>query len=125
MADLLERATDWLEEQRKAHLARLVTYQRGADSVAVWATMGRKTFDVAAEYGALVQVDATDFIVAAADLVLGGGVVVPQPGDRVRVPQGDGVDVYEVMGPGPDQACCEPADPYRKAWRIHTKLVRP
>jgi hypothetical protein len=121
MADLLETATDWLEGKRKAHLARSVTYQRGAASVEVQATVGRKTYDVAAEYGALVQVDATDFIIAAADLVLGGEQVVPQPGDRVRLTDGAKTEVYEVMGPGPDQACYEPADPYRRAWRVHTK----
>ena len=70
MADLLEQATDWLETMRKAHASRSVTYHRGDDSVAVLATVGRKSYQVDGGYGAAVWVDSTDFIIAAADLML-------------------------------------------------------
>lgn len=123
MADLLEQATDWLEEKRKAHASRSVTYERGAESVEALATVGRKSYQVDGGYGAAVWVDSTDFIVAAADLVLAGETVLPQPGDRVRVAEGSTVQVYEVMSPGGEMSHYEPADPYRRAWRIHTKHV--
>ena len=123
MADLLEQATDWLEDQRARHLARTVTYQRGGDLLEVQATVGRKAYEIADSCGAVVQVDATDFIVAAADLVLGGETVEPEPGDRVRMTTDAAVEVYEVLAPGPGMAHCEPADPYRMAWRVHTKHV--
>ena len=121
MADLLQEGAAWLETMRVAHASQMVTYQRGGDLVEVAATVGRKAYEIADEYGAVVQVDATDFIVAAADLVLGGETVEPQPGDRIRMTVTGGVEVYEVLAPGPGMAHSEPADPYRMAWRVHTK----
>jgi hypothetical protein len=41
MADLLERGSRWLEDQRTKHCTRDVTYVRGAASVLVRATVGR------------------------------------------------------------------------------------
>ena len=123
MADLLEQATDWLETQRKAHASRPVTYERDGEQVEVLATIGRKAWQVDGGYGAAVWVESTDFIVAAADLVLAGETVLPKPGDRVRVTQGEEAHVYEVMAPGGEMSHVEPADPYRRAWRIHTKHV--
>ena len=123
MADLLEQATDWLEAQRKAHASRPVTYERDGEEVEVLATIGRKAWQVDGGYGAAVWVESTDFIVAAADLVLGGRSRTPEPGDRIRVTQGPETSVYEVMAPGGEMSHAEPADPYRRAWRIHTKHV--
>ena len=40
MSDLLQDGLDWLEEQRREHLSRTVTYRRGASSVDVPATVG-------------------------------------------------------------------------------------
>jgi len=123
MADMLGEASAWIETMRVAHISRAVTYQRGGDLIEVRATIGRKAYEVADEYGAVIQVDATDFIVAAVDLVLGGEVIEPQPGDRVRMMTATGVEVYEVLAPGPGMPHYEPADPYRGVWRIHTKHV--
>ncbi len=121
MADLLEEGAAWLETMRVAHASQTVMYQRDGDLVEVQATVGRKAYEIADEYGAVVQVDSTDFIVAAADLVLGGETVEPEPGDRIRMTVDAAVEVYEVLAPGPGMAHCEPADPYRMAWRVHTK----
>ncbi len=123
MADMLEKGAAWLETMRAAHASATVAYQRGGDLVEASATVGRKAYEIADEYGAVAEVDATDFIVAAADLVFSGEVVEPQAGDRVRMTTARGTEVYEVLAPGPGMAACEPADPYRTAWRIHTKHV--
>jgi len=123
MADMLEEGAAWLETMRAAHASRAVTYQRGGDLVEVQATVGRKGYEVADGYGAVAEVDATDFIVAAAELVFSGETVEPQAGDRVRMTTDRGTEVYEVLAPGPGMAHAEPADPYRTAWRIHTKHV--
>lgn len=121
MSDMLEEGAAWLEGMRVAHASRTVTYQRGGDLVEVAATVGRKAYEIADEYGAVIEVDATDFIIAAADL---GSMGEPQVGDRVQMTTGAGVDeTYEVLAPGPGMPHCEPADPYRKAWRVHTKHV--
>ena len=46
MTDLLENGLDWLEEQRKAHMTKTVTYRRGASTVEVAATVGATRFEV-------------------------------------------------------------------------------
>ena len=40
MADLLQQASAWLEDQRKRHMTLTVVYQRGADTISVLATIG-------------------------------------------------------------------------------------
>ena len=122
MADLLEQAASWLDDQRVRHMSRLVICSRGAESVEVAATLGSTTYEVTDDAGATVQAKATDFIVSADALVLGGETVKPQPGDRIQVPAGDKVLLFEVLDLG-GAGHCRPADPYGKAWRIHAKQV--
>lgn len=122
MTDLLERGSAWLEDQRVKHTTRLVTYQRGAESVEVSASIGRTVFEQADEYGAVVRHEARDFLILAVDLVLGGQAVLPERGDRIRETQGSRIFVYEVMAPGKEPAW-RYSDPYRKTLRIHTKQV--
>jgi len=122
VADLLEQAAAWLDDQRVRHMSRLVTYTRGAESVELAAMLGSTTYEVMDESGATVQAKATDFIISADALVLGGETVRPEPGDRINVPTGEQVLVFEVMdlaGAGHYRL----ADPYGKAWRIHAKQV--
>ncbi|MCX5683729.1 MAG: hypothetical protein NT049_08595 [Planctomycetota bacterium] len=130
MADLLEQASAWLDRMRTRHMAQPVTYQRGAESVEVQATVGRTVFETADAYGVVEQSESRDFLILAADLVLGESVTLPERGDRIREAQ-DGPStgsgqaktfVYEVMAPGK-----EPhyrfSDVYRRTLRIHTKQV--
>ncbi|HUU35281.1 MAG TPA: hypothetical protein VMW48_14550 [Vicinamibacterales bacterium] len=120
--DLLDQASAWLDGKRKAHLSRPVTYQRGAESVEVQARVGRTVFEAADAYGVVERTESRDFLVLAADLVLGGAAVLPERGDRIRETDGAKVYVYEVMAPGK-----EPhwrwSDDYRRTLRIHTKHV--
>ena len=120
--DLLDQASAWLDGKRKAHLSRPVTYQRGVESVAVQATVGRTVFELADAYGVVERTESRDFLVLAADLVLGGAAVLPERGDRIRETDGAKVYVYEVMAPGK-----EPhyrfSDVYRRTLRIHTRQV--
>ena len=122
MADLLEQASAWLDGKRKAHLARPVTYCRGEQSVEVAATVGRTVFEIADAYGVVEQSESRDFLIPAADLVLGDAVTLPERGDRVRETQDGKTLVYEVMAPGK-----EPhyrfSDVYRRTLRIHTRQV--
>jgi hypothetical protein len=116
MADLLERGVRWLEEQRTKHCTRDVTYVRGAASVVVKATVGRTQFET--DDGQAVRVDFTDrdYLIQAADLVLGGNAVAPQPGDRIRESHSGQVLVFEVID-------WRYSDPYRQTFRIETKHV--
>lgn len=122
MTDLLAQGAEWLEAERTAHMTRPVVYQRGGESVELPATVGRTVFRVDKGYGLLERHESRDYIVLAADLVLGGATTLPKAGDRVRETEGGKVFVYEVMAPGNEPAW-RYSDPYRRALRIHTKHV--
>jgi hypothetical protein len=122
VADLLQQGAAWLEGMRHKHASRPVTYQRGEQSIALAATVGRSMFQVVAADGLVEQVERRDYLVRAADLVLGGAVVVPQVGDRIRETVGGKVQVYEVMGAGQEKHF-RPSDPDGLTLRIHTAHV--
>lgn len=120
MADLLQKASDWLEDMRTRHASRLVTYQRGADTVVVSATIGKTVFEIEDASGVRMEYEARDFLILAADLVLDSQTVLPQRGDRIREAQGSQTFVYEVLAPG-KEPCWRYSDPFRKTLRIHAK----
>ena len=100
MADLLEQASSWLDEQRIQHMSKLVSYQRGEASIDVLATIGRWTFEVDDGTGILEKIESRDFLISASHLVFDSEQVLPQRGDRIKETQGDKVYVYEVLTPG-------------------------
>lgn len=120
--NLLERASNWLEDRRTEHATSTVTYQRGNDTVVVSASIGRTIFDVDNGFGVVERTETRDFLVLTDELVLGGARTLPERGDRVRETQGTTTFVYEVMAPGKEPHW-RYSDPYRKALRIHTKHV--
>ncbi len=122
MTDLLEQGASWLDRMRVKHASRTVLYGRGTESVEVAATLGRTDYEVTDEYGATVRAVATDFLIAAEDLVLGGRVSLPAPGDSIRVTFGSDVLVFEVMDLG-GSGHYRPAGPHRKTLRIHARQV--
>ncbi len=122
MADLLQKGSEWLDGMRAAHASRPVAYVRGTDSVEVAATVGRTVFRLDKGCGLVERVEARDYLVLAADLVLGGRAALPKAGDRIREVEGNRAFVYEVMAPG-GEPCWRWSDPYRRTLRIHTKHV--
>jgi hypothetical protein len=121
MVDLLEQASAWLDGQRKKYLSRPVTYSRAEAEVEVLATVGKTTFELDASQGVETW-QSRDFLIAAADLVLDGAVVLPESGDRVTETQGEQTFVYECVAPG-SEPCWRYSDVYRQTLRIHTKQV--
>jgi hypothetical protein len=123
MSDILRTGSDWLADQLKAHVSRTVVYRRGTAEVAVQATVGRTLLKLDDGYGG-VRVEWTDrdFLIHAADLVLGAAVVLPERGDTVREAVGTKTFVYEVMAPGKEPPW-RWSDVYRKVLRIHTKQI--
>ncbi len=123
MPDILQFGSDWLAEKLKAHASRPVVYRRGAVEVTVQATIGRTLLKLDDGYGG-VRLEWTDrdFLIHAADLVLGSATVLPERGDVIREMVGDRTLVYEVMAPGKEPPW-RWSDVYRKVLRIHTKLV--
>lgn len=122
MADMLDRASAWLEEQRTKFLTRSVVYQRGEETAEVLATVGSTVFRVDDGAGALLRVESRDYLIATSHLLLGGSAVLPQRGDRIHETDGSQTFVYEVSSPG-DEPCWRYSDVYRRTLRIHTKHV--
>lgn len=120
--DVLQRASDWWEDQRTRFATRVVTYLRGNSSVEVLATIGRTEFEIAGEYGVVEKAESRDFLILAADLVLDRQATLPERGDRIRETQNATTFVYEVMAPGQEPPW-RYSDAYRKTLRIHTKEV--
>jgi len=122
VADLLQKASAWLEDQRTKFLTQSVVYQRGTDTVQVPATIGQTVFQIDDGAGALLRIESRDYLIRAVDLVLGDNAILPKRGDRIRETSGTQVIVYEVVGPG-DEPCWRWSDAYRQTLRIHTKQV--
>lgn len=122
MADLLEKSSAWLEDQREKFMSRTVIYQRGTDTVEVTATIGQTLFAVDNGEGAALQVESRDYLIRAAHLMLGGGPVLPRRGDQIHELQDGVIFIYEVMAPG-DEPVWRYSDSYRKTLRIHTKHI--
>jgi hypothetical protein len=123
MPDLLQTGSDWLADKLKTHVSRQVVYRRGALEVAVLATVGWTLLKLDDGYGG-VRMEWTDrdFLIQAADLVLGGSPALPERGDLIRETQGTKTFIYEVMAPGKEPPW-RWSDVYRKLLRIHTKQV--
>lgn len=122
MADLLNTGLKWLEEQRHEHLTREVTYERGAESVTLLATVGRTEFEQLDEFGVVHRAQARDFLVRAQDLVINAATALPQAGDRIRETDSGVAYVHEVMSPA-GQPPWAYSDAFRRTLRIHTKLI--
>jgi hypothetical protein len=126
VVDLLGQACDWLTRQREANMTTVVDYSRpGATALTVRlaATPGSTPFQIENGYGVMEQFISRDYLITASDLVLGGFVVQPQPGDRITETTAAGTFVYELMSPG-KEPCWRWSDPYRNSIRVHTKQVQ-
>jgi len=122
VADILQQAAAWLDGMRATHLVRTVAYRRGAESVDLDATIGKTIFEIDDGSGATATFESRDFLILAADLVIGAGPVEPQAGDKIAEVLGAELVIYEVMAPG-REPCWRYSDPYRITLRIHTKQV--
>ena len=122
MTDILERGSNWLEDQRVAHASRPVIYQRGESTVEVPASIGRTEFEIDNGVGILERTESRDFLVPAVSLVLNDTQTLPKRGDRIRETIGTVTFTYEVMAPGKEPPW-RYSDAYRRTLRIHTKLI--
>ena len=122
MPNLLEQGAGWLADQLKTHASSEVVYQRGADQVAVQATIGKTEFEIDDGSGVIQRFQSRDYLIQTADLKLGGAPTLPVAGDRIRETVGDQTLVYEVLAPG-NEPHFRFSDPFRKVLRIHSKHV--
>ena len=132
MGNLMARMARRADQRRRDFASETVSYSgdrqpvRGEGGAALTcellATVGRTAFERSAENGLLVADEHRDYLITAADLELGGQVVAPLAGDRIRQEIGGVIEVYEVMAPaGVD--VFEKRDPAGLMLRIHTKRV--
>lgn len=119
MSDLLQTGAAWLQGQLKEHASRTVTYRRGGQSVTLAATLGQSVLKLTDGVAAWVERTERDYLIAVADLVLGGTAVKPARGDRIE----DSTDgrIYEVMSPKGEAPFRD--DSRRVWWRVRTKDV--
>jgi len=123
MADLLETGQAWLADQLKTHASRQVVYQRGAKQLAVQATIGRTLLKLDDGYGGIrMEWTDRDFLIQAADLVLGATMITPERGDLIKDTVGAIVSTYEVAAYGGEPPWRQ-SDPFGVLFRIHTKLI--
>lgn len=119
MSTLLERGLAMAARAMPAAAGGRILYQGDGDQVELAATFGRSAFQVD-DGTESVRIDYSDrdFLVAAADLVLNGGLAEPKRGQKITdLATGD---TYEVAAPGrerPWRYC----DPFETMIRIHAK----
>lgn len=124
MVNQLARGAAWLAGQRKDHMGTALTYRRGNLSVELVATIGLTEFDQEDRAGLTTRGQVRDYLITAADLMLGGETVLPERGDRVIEVDAAGVThTYEVLPLGGGQQHYRYSDPFRNTLRIHTKQI--
>jgi hypothetical protein len=125
VTNLLATGAAALAAALKASASETVSYYRDgfAPLTTLQATPGSSLLRVRDAAGqSKVERTECDFIVTAADLILGGRVVEPKAGDRVHVAAGTKTLIFQVMAPT-GEAPYRYSDPARTILRIHTKHV--
>src|SRR5262245_10672904 len=124
MANMLQDGATFLADELKQHASVQVIVQVGALEIPVNAVKGQS--EIAVDDGAggtqIITTDR-DFIVQQADLILAGIATLPERGWRVRETVGSTVEVYEALTPGKGRPAWTWCDEFRKALRMHCKLV--
>lgn len=99
-----------------------VTYQRGLGSVAITATPSMHRYEVVDAEGIGITALSRDYLIRAADLVIGGTAIVPRSGDRVTETIRGVSTTFEVMALG-DLKEFEPLDTNGLILKVHTKKI--
>lgn len=120
MQDLIAKGVDWLEGQRKMHLAVNVEYQpQGAMfTKTVAATIGMTRWDSLNAAGQMIRFETRDFFVSADDYR-----DAPRRGDRIHETINGRRRTFEVMVPGGENNPWSWADRAQRVRRIHTQLL--
>ena len=121
-SNLLRQGSEFLQTQRHTFMTDEVTYRRGLQSVVVKATVGKSEFELADESGFTIKTSVQDFLLMAADLILGGSTVTPKLGDQIEMTRNSISVIFEVLTL-PNGECWRYSDPFGKTLRIHTRQV--
>lgn len=118
MADMLAAGAAWLAGELASAAGATVTYQRGASSATVIATVGRSQFEAANQSGVIETWESRDFLIRTSSFTFG----IPQRHDRVIETVGGAAVTYEVAAPR-GVPVYHFGDAFRTMLRIHTKAV--
>lgn len=121
--DLLGRGSTWLHGKRKSDASKAVSYARGSDSATLYATKtGRRDQSLTVPEPIQTQTQEMDWLINAADLIVGPDLIVPDVGDVITETI-DGSDfTWEVLNTG-SEACWRFEDRNNSVYRVHTKLI--
>src|SRR5262245_43282751 len=122
---LLARGQALLNRLRKQD-GVAVTYSRGsgpaAESVPLTCWVAGTRVQAEEAGGVVVQWGERDYMVAVADLVLGGIPTTPQKGDRLA--EAVSGQVWELVEPRTLEAAWRYSDHTRLTYRVHAKRVK-
>lgn len=122
MSNILRAGAEWFGEQLKAAASVTVEYHRGASTIdALTATVSTHEYEVLDTDGIMVLIKSRDYIVHAADLVI-GSQITPRSGDRIIETIGGTDQTFEIMPLGAQKEY-EPIDADGILLKIHTKRV--
>ncbi len=122
MVDLFQTGADRLATVLLTNAGVSVTYSRAGDSVVLTATVGTTEFEWVDDDGATQEIEARDYLVRAADLILAAALTLPAVGDKIVEVAGAKTYTYQVMAFG-DEPAWRYSDQQRVRLRIHTKLI--
>lgn len=117
----LDDATARLHARLRAVRGTAVTYRRGPDSVQLTAIVGATPTERDDGAGTIVRSTVRDYLIAAAELVLGGEPTTPQRGDRIEEASGHVFEVMPAIAKG--QLPWRYSTPGRDTYRVHTRLI--
>lgn len=94
-----------------------VIYRRGSETVEIPVVFGQHRGSAEVSPGAVIDAERIDFIIRAANLMLGGERVLPQDGDEIDVTIGGTLVRYSVA-PSEGDPCFRACDPLGTALRV-------
>lgn len=123
MTDLLNSASDWLLDTLKASASVEVTLRRGASATPnLKATIGRTTFEEQQGEEVFHRFESRDYIIQVNDYQIAGVATEPQAGDTFDEVRNGKTYRYQIMSDG-FESQWRFSDPFKKAYRIHTKQI--
>ena len=123
MSDMLADGEAWLSGQLKAYASESVVYSRDPyDGVELSATRGDKPMRTMSDFGPRVDYTMQDWLIPAADLILGGEAATPRKGDTITATSRGLTQIYEVLSPSPGEPVWRWSGAGEVTLRVHAKL---
>jgi hypothetical protein len=123
MPDMLRDGLAFLTAQLAANASQEATYSDGASSATVRVMLGSKLLRLFDDVGASrLEWTDMDFLIPAADLILGGLHSLPTRGHTISIVIAENLEVFEVA-PYENDPPWRWSDPNETMFRVHTKHI--